>query len=170
MLTPLGVDPGHPFPFLSNLSLSLAVETRDPDTGEKQVRARQGAREPAALRPFRERSASSPPTAPRTCRSFLPLEQLIAANLGDLFPGMEILGCHPFRVTRDMDIEILEDEAHDLLSIVDREIRQRRFGACVRLEVARRRRRSASAASCWRSSRSTRRTSTNRRARSAWAR
>ena len=66
---------------------------------------------------------------------FLPLEDLIAANLDDLFPGMEILGHHPFRVTRDMDLPILEDEAHDLLSIVDREVRRRRFGACVRLEV-----------------------------------
>ena len=73
--------------------------------------------------------------APGDPQDFLPLEQLIAANLDDLFPGMDILGCHPFRVTRDMDIDILEDEAHDLLSTVDREVRQRRFGAGVRLEV-----------------------------------
>jgi len=65
----------------------------------------------------------------------LALEELIAHNLGDLFPGMEMAGCFPFRVTRDMDMEILEQEAHDLLSLVDREIRRRRFGAAVRLEV-----------------------------------
>ncbi len=145
VLTPLGVDPGHPFPFLSNLSLSLAVETRDPDTDERKF-AR--VKVPESLPRF----------VPLACldaeatgagghhhdgkghdsktHDFVPLEQLMAAHLDDLFPGMEILGCYPFRVTRDMDIAILEDEAHDLLSIVDREIRQRRFGACVRLELS----------------------------------
>jgi len=135
VLTPLGVDPGHPFPFLSNLSLSLAVETRDPDTGENKF-AR--VKVPESLPRFVPFAALGvePAEGAENVLPFLPLEQLIAAHLGDLFPGMEILGCHPFRVTRDMDIAILEDEAHDLLSIVDREIRQRRFGACVRLEVA----------------------------------
>jgi polyphosphate kinase len=127
VLTPLAVDPGHPFPFLSNLSLSLAVEARDPETGERKF-AR--VKVPESLPRFVALAAGEDGT-----KDFLPLEQLIAANLDDLFPGMEILGCHPFRVTRDMDIDILEDEAHDLLSTVDREIRRRRFGACVRLEV-----------------------------------
>ncbi len=135
VLTPLGVDPGHPFPFLSNLSLSLAVETRDPDTGENKF-AR--VKVPESLPRFVPFAALGvePAEGAENVQELLPLEQLIAAHLGDLFPGMEILGCYPFRVTRDMDIAILEDEAHDLLSIVDREIRQRRFGACVRLEVA----------------------------------
>jgi polyphosphate kinase len=135
VLTPLAVDPGHPFPFLSNLSLSLAVEARDPDSKERRF-AR--VKVPEILPRFVPFSLFDPDGAapePGAPTDFLPLEQLIAANLDDLFPGMEILGCHPFRVTRDMDIDILEEEAHDLLSIVDREVRRRRFGACVRLEV-----------------------------------
>ncbi|MEA2696914.1 MAG: polyphosphate kinase [Myxococcales bacterium] len=139
IITPLAVDPGHPFPFLSNLSLSLAIEARDPVTKERRF-AR--VKVPESLPRFVVlsdlRPASSPPSKQPTDGStndLLPLEQLIAANLDDLFPGMEILSCSPFRVTRDMDIAILEDEAHDLLSIVDREVRRRRFGACVRLEV-----------------------------------
>ncbi|HEX4405681.1 MAG TPA: polyphosphate kinase 1 [Polyangia bacterium] len=136
VLTPLAVDPGHPFPFLSNLSLSLAVEARDPESKERRF-AR--LKVPESLPRFVPCATLEPGTttdAPAGAPvEYLPLEQLIAANLDDLFPGMEILGCYPFRVTRDMDIDILEDEAHDLLSIVDREVRQRRFGACVRLEV-----------------------------------
>jgi polyphosphate kinase len=134
VLTPLAVDPGHPFPFLSNLSLSLAVEARDPDTKDRRF-AR--VKVPESLPRFVPCATfdGAGDGASGAHFEFLPLEQLIAANLDDLFPGMEILGCYPFRVTRDMDIDILEDEAHDLLSIVDREVRQRRFGACVRLEV-----------------------------------
>ena len=135
VVTPLAVDPGHPFPFLSNLSLSLAVEARDPETKERKF-AR--IKVPEILPRFLplERFDGGRPAADGSA-DFLPLEQLLAANLDELFPGMEILGAYPFRVTRDMDIDILEEEAHDLLSIVDREIRERRFGACVRLEVAR---------------------------------
>jgi polyphosphate kinase len=133
VLTPLAVDPGHPFPFLSNLSVSLAVEARDPDSKDRRF-AR--VKVPEILPRFVP-LASLDPDRPRAAEvmEFLPLEQLIAANLDDLFPGMEILGCHPFRVTRDMDLAILEEEAHDLLSVVDREVRRRRFGACVRLEI-----------------------------------
>ncbi len=138
VVTPLAVDPGHPFPFLSNLSLSLAVEARDPETKERKF-AR--IKVPEILPRFVPFEAFGPPDAGRAASTdgthdFLPLEQLLAANLDELFPGMEILGTYPFRVTRDMDYDILEEEAHDLLSIVDREIRRRRFGACVRLEVA----------------------------------
>ncbi|HEY6476362.1 MAG TPA: polyphosphate kinase 1 [Polyangia bacterium] len=140
VVTPLAVDPGHPFPFLSNLSLSLAVEARDPETKERKF-AR--IKVPEILPRFVPFEAFDPDRAGPSATMkidgpchFLPLEQLLAANLDDLFPGMEILGTYPFRVTRDMDYDILEDEAHDLLSIVDREIRRRRFGACVRLEVA----------------------------------
>ena len=138
VLTPLAVDPGHPFPFLSNLSLSLAVEARDPDTKDRRF-AR--VKVPESLPRFVPFASFEPPATPAEGATtppnadFLPLEQLMAANLDDLFPGMEILGCYPFRITRDMDIEILEEEAHDLLSIVDREVRRRRFGACVRLEI-----------------------------------
>jgi polyphosphate kinase len=134
VLTPLAVDPGHPFPFLSNLSLSLAVEARDPETKDRKF-AR--VKVPESLPRFVPCATfdGAADGAAAAQLEFLPLEQLIAANLDDLFPGMEILGCYPFRVTRDMDIDILEDEAHDLLSIVDREVRRRRFGACVRLEV-----------------------------------
>jgi polyphosphate kinase len=135
VVTPLAVDPGHPFPFLSNLSLSLAVEARDPETKERKF-AR--IKVPEILPRFVPFESFDPGRAGNADGSsdFLPLEQLLAANLDELFPGMEILGTYPFRVTRDMDYDILEDEAHDLLSIVDREVRRRRFGACVRLEVS----------------------------------
>jgi polyphosphate kinase len=134
VLTPLAVDPGHPFPFLSNLSLSLAVEARDPETKERRFARVKVPESLPRFVPCAIFEGAGPDGAP-TSHEYLPLEQLIAANLDELFPGMEILGCYPFRVTRDMDIDILEEEAHDLLSIVDREVRRRRFGACVRLEV-----------------------------------
>jgi polyphosphate kinase len=136
VLTPLAVDPQHPFPFLSNLSLSLAVEAEDPVTLQRRF-ARVKVPEsldrllaiPADLDLPQE--GDTPPPC-----EFVSLEELIAGNLADLFPGMNIIGHWPFRVTRDMDLEILEDEAEDLLDIVDREVRRRRFGAAVRLEVA----------------------------------
>jgi polyphosphate kinase len=137
VVTPLAVDPGHPFPFLSNLSLSLAVEARDPETKERKFARIKVPEILPRFVPFENFDAGrSAAAAAEGAHDFLPLEQLLAANLDELFPGMEILGTYPFRVTRDMDYDILEDEAHDLLSIVDREIRRRRFGACVRLEVA----------------------------------
>jgi polyphosphate kinase len=136
VLTPLAVDPGHPFPFLSNLSISLAVEARDPETRERKF-AR--VKVPEILPRFinlesldRKRDGTSESGE----MNFLPLEELLKANLEELFPGMEVIESHPFRITRDMDIEILEEEAHDLLSIVDREVRRRKFGAVIRLEVA----------------------------------
>jgi polyphosphate kinase len=138
VVTPLAVDPGHPFPFLSNLSLSLAVEARDPETKERKFARIKVPEILPRFVPFEAFDAAlvRPAAAGEPSSDFLPLEQLLAANLDELFPGMEILGTYPFRVTRDMDFDILEDEAHDLLSIVDREVRRRRFGACVRLEVA----------------------------------
>jgi polyphosphate kinase len=137
VVTPLAVDPGHPFPFLSNLSLSLAVEARDPETKERKFARIKVPEILPRFVPFETFDAGRTAAAAADgAHDFLPLEQLLAANLDALFPGMEILGTYPFRVTRDMDYDILEDEAHDLLSIVDREIRRRRFGACVRLEVA----------------------------------
>ena len=137
VVTPLAVDPGHPFPFLSNLSLSLAVEARDPETKERKFARIKVPEILPRFVPFENFDAGrSAAAAADGAHDFLPLEQLLAANLDELFPGMEILGTYPFRVTRDMDYDILEDEAHDLLSIVDREIRRRRCGACGRLEVA----------------------------------
>ena len=132
VLTPLAVDPGHPFPFISNLSLSLAVEAADPESGERRF-AR--VKVPEILPRFipLERFCDSPDDV--RPGEFLPLEALISANLDQLFPGMQILGVYPFRITRDMDIEIMEEEAHDLLVTIDREIRRRKFGAAVRLEV-----------------------------------
>ncbi|HTR62653.1 MAG TPA: polyphosphate kinase 1 [Candidatus Binataceae bacterium] len=138
VLTPLVVDPVHPFPFLSNLSLSLAVEVRDPET---HVARFARVKVPEILPRFVSlEGLANPSNAPNGKLgrelNFLPLEELIQANLQELFPGMEILDCHPFRVTRDMDIEILEEEAGDLLSVVSNELRRRKFGSVVRLELA----------------------------------
>src|SRR4051812_830897 len=135
VLTPLAVDPGHPFPFLSNLSISLAVEARDPETNEpKFARVKVPEILPRFL-PLGTLDVRAAVGTPPGSHHFLPLEQLIAANLDDLFPGMEILGCYPFRVTRDMEVSLGEEEVNDILSSMDREVRRRRFGACVRLEV-----------------------------------
>jgi polyphosphate kinase len=136
VLTPLVVDPVHPFPFLSNLSLSLAIEVRDPDT---HVARFARVKVPEILPRFVSLAGlSKPHDAPNhgLAGEFLPLEELIQANLQELFPGMEILDCHPFRVTRDMDFEILEEEASDLLALVSKELRRRKFGSVVRLELA----------------------------------
>ncbi len=124
VLTPLAVDPGHPFPYLSNLSLSLAVTVRDP----------------ASHRPLFAR-VKVPNILPRFVPladgcTFVSLEQVMTAHLDQLFPGMEVVEAQPFRVTRDADIELAEDEADDLLVAVEQELRRRRFGAVVRLEVA----------------------------------
>jgi len=136
VLTPLVVDPVHPFPFLSNLSLSLAIEVRDPDTNVARF-AR--VKVPEILPRFVSLAGLRPDALNDGLGrefEFLPLEELIEANLQELFPGMEILDCHPFRVTRDMDFEILQEEASDLLALVSKEIRRRKFGSVVRLELA----------------------------------
>jgi polyphosphate kinase len=124
VLTPLAVDPSHPFPHISNLSLSLAVTVRDPDRRHAQF-AR--VKVPAILPRFMPLADG---------RTFVPLEQIVATHLDRLFPGMTVIQAHPFRVTRDADIELAEDEADDLLVAVEQELRRRRFGAVVRLEVA----------------------------------
>jgi polyphosphate kinase len=136
VLTPLAVDPAHPFPFISNLSLSLAVEAVDPTTGERGlVRIKV----PESLPRFiKVESATSgrAATAPITSATdFLPLEELITGNLGELSRGMEIVSASLFRVTRDTDNDILEDDAADLLTLIDQQVRQRRLGAAVRLEI-----------------------------------
>ena len=134
VLTPLALDPGHPFPFLSNLSLSLAVRAADPKNSEIRLAF---VKIPETLPRFVQIGSSlTPYDGAEAPVDLLALEELMQNNLEDLFPGMLIEASYPFRVTRDMDLDILEDEASDLLSAVDREVRRRRFGAAVRLEVA----------------------------------
>ncbi len=124
VLTPLSVDPAHPFPYISSLSLNLAAIARDPMTGVRRF-AR----------------VKVPPLLPRFValpdgERFVPLEDVIAAHLDRLFPGMEIVANHAFRVTRDADVEVEEDEAGDLLEAIQSVLRRRRRGASsVRLEV-----------------------------------
>jgi polyphosphate kinase len=124
VLTPLAVDPAHPFPYISSLSLNLAVLVRDPVTNVRRF---------ARLK--------MPPLLPRFFplpdgERFLPIEQLVAAHLDRLFPGMEIVTHHTFRVTRDADLDVEEDEADDLLRAVESILSRRRRGATsVRLEI-----------------------------------
>jgi polyphosphate kinase len=125
VLTPLAFDPAHPFPFVSNLSLSLAVELSEKKE-KKAAFAR--VKVPASLSRF-------VPVAGGKDLEFILLEELIEAHLERLFPGMEILNASAFRVTRDADFEIREDEAGDLLRNVVENVRRRRFGAAIRLEV-----------------------------------
>jgi len=127
VLTPLAFDPAHPFPFVSNLSLSLAVELSD----KKQKRA---AFARVKVPPSLPRFVPVPGGSGKT-QDFVMLEKVVEANLDRLFPGMEILGASAFRVTRDADIEIREDEAGDLLRSMTDNLRRRRFGAAIRLEV-----------------------------------
>ncbi|HEX3426149.1 MAG TPA: polyphosphate kinase 1 [Acidimicrobiales bacterium] len=123
VLTPLAVDPSHPFPYISNLSLNLAVIVSDPVTHERRF-AR--VKVPPLLPGF-----VVTPDGER----FVPLDSVIAAHLAALFPGMEIESHHPFRVTRNADLTLQEDEADDLLEAVEMELRRRRFGRAVRLEI-----------------------------------
>ena len=136
VLTPLALDPGHPFPFLSNLSLSLAVHAQDPQTSETRLAFVKIPETFPRFVPIADTSPTADASVGETTIDLLALEELAQNHLQDLFPGTPIDESYPFRVTRDMDIDILEDEASDLLSAVDREVRRRRFGAAVRLEVA----------------------------------
>jgi polyphosphate kinase len=132
VLTPLAVDPGHPFPYISTLSLSIAVGLRNPDTGERHfARVKVPPILPRLLELPRESGA------PATRHRFVLIDQVIEANLDLLFSGMEVEDHHLFRVTRNADFEIEEDEADDLLMAIEEELRRRRFGEAVRLEVER---------------------------------
>ncbi|MFN2316622.1 MAG: polyphosphate kinase 1, partial [Gemmatimonadales bacterium] len=122
VLTPLAVDPGHPFPYISNLSLSLAVMLRDDAGTERFARIK------------------VPRILPRWvplpgAHRFIPLERVIGAHLEALFPGVEILGWHCFRITRNTDLDIDADDADDLLNLIQEEVQNRRFAEVVRLEV-----------------------------------
>ncbi|MBQ1123490.1 RNA degradosome polyphosphate kinase [Streptomyces sp. A73] len=122
VLTPLAVDPAHPFPYISGLSLNLAVVVRNPVSGHNHF-AR----------------VKVPPLLPRFLEAsphrYVPLEDVIAAHLEELFPGMEVLAHHMFRVTRNEDLEVEEDDAENLLQALEKELMRRRFGPPVRLEV-----------------------------------
>ncbi|MCW2816407.1 MAG: ppk, partial [Nocardioides sp.] len=129
VLTPLAVDPAHPFPYISGLSLNLAVVIRNPQTGKEHF-AR--VKVPPIFDRFVPLGASG--TSGRGAR-FVPLEDVIGAHLKRLFPGMEVLESHTFRVTRNEDLEVEEDDAENLLAALEKELLRRRFGPPVRLEV-----------------------------------
>jgi polyphosphate kinase len=133
VLTPLAFDPGRPFPHISNLSLNLAVMIRD----EKGVERFARLKIPPTLPQFvivskHPKKAKHKPIRQQT---MVLLEQIVAANLADLFPGMEVVQAHPFHVTRDAEMAIKELEAEDLLETIEEGVRQRRFGSVVRLIV-----------------------------------
>lgn len=137
-LTPLAFDPAHPFPHISNLSVNLAVVVRDPVLGERFARLKVPGSFPRLLRiPSEEvcAYAHSLLLAQAASTRFVWLEQVVQANLDLLFPGLEIVASYPFRVTRDADLDIEEDEASDLLAAVERGVLMRHFGSVVRLEV-----------------------------------
>ena len=127
VLTPLAVDPAHPFPYISGLSLNIAVMVRHPEN-DSRLFAR----------------VKVPPTLPRFVRvpgansgvRFVPLEEIIGQHLGSLFEGMEVVQHHNFRVTRNEDLDVDEDEAENLLQALEAELLRRRFGPAVRLEVS----------------------------------
>jgi polyphosphate kinase len=122
VLTPLAVDPAHPFPYISGLSLNLAVLVRNPKTGKEHF-AR------VKVPPIFDRFV------PLGNQRFVPLEDVIGEHLKRLFPGMEVLEVHTFRVTRNEDLEVEEDDAENLLKALEKELLRRRFGPPVRLEV-----------------------------------
>jgi polyphosphate kinase len=122
VLTPLAVDPAHPFPYISGLSLNLAVVVRNPRTATEHFARVKVPPNFARFLPVAE-------------QRFVPLEDVIAAHLAQLFPGMDVLQHHMFRVTRNEDVEVEEDDAENLLTAMERELMRRRFGPAVRLEV-----------------------------------
>jgi polyphosphate kinase len=125
VLTPLAVDPAHPFPYISGLSLNLAVSLRNPKTDSEHF-AR--VKVPSLLPRF--------VPVPGSESSYVPLEEIMGQFLGELFPGMEVTQHHIFRVTRNEDLEVDEDEGENLLVQLEKELLRRRFGPPVRLEVA----------------------------------
>lgn len=137
VLTPLAFDPGRPFPYISNLSLSLAILVKKPNGENHFARVKVPNILPRLMQidnildPNRKIQTNGNFSA-----RYIWLGDLIQANLKLLFPGMEVIEAHRFRITRDTDIDIQEDEADDLLSVIEKNIRQRRFGKVVRLEVA----------------------------------
>lgn len=139
VLTPLAIDPSHPFPYISSLSLNLAVVVKDTITGE-ELFAR--VKVPKVLPRFIQlpiETQGLPASMPKSCPTVwvgVPLEQVIAHNLDPLFPGMKIQEYYPFRITRNADLELEDDEAEDLMLAIEQELRKRRFGgSVVRIEL-----------------------------------
>jgi len=129
VLMPLAVDPAHPFPYISGLSLNLAIRIRNARTGRQEF---------ARLKvpPMLPRTVRVPDTDPTSEQvRMLPLEELIAENLGDLFPGMDVIEHHAFRLTRNEDMVIEEDESENLIQALEEELLRRRFGPPIRLEI-----------------------------------
>ena len=139
-LTPLAFDPGHPFPHISNLSLNLAFVVTDPESGEERfARLKVPDIFPRFLPVPAEEAAEGENSCPlpQATTDFVWLEEVIAANADMLFPGMRIEAAYPFRVTRDADLAIEEDEASDLLETIQESVEMRQFGSAVRLEIHR---------------------------------
>ncbi len=136
-LTPLAFDPGRPFPHIANLSMNLAVLVKDPDRGELFARLKVPAVFPRLLRVPSEDKADSYENLGlvESSNTFVWIEEVVAANLDLLFPGVEVIAAYPFRLTRDADFEIEEDEASDLSVAVERGVGLRRFGSADRLEI-----------------------------------
>lgn len=133
VLTPLAVDPSHRFPFISNLSLSLAVLLDDRANGHRFARVKVPEVLPRLVAvPTPADDSSFVARAPQT---FIWLEELIAANLHTLFPGKTVREAYAFRITRDLDLDVTDDEAEDLLELMEQNVRERRFGQVVRLEL-----------------------------------
>jgi polyphosphate kinase len=130
VLTPLAVDPAHPFPFVSGLSLNLAVTVKQPEDGTQHFARIKVPDNVDRFVELRERDGFEGEV------QFLPMEELIAAFLTVLFPGLEIVEHHAFRITRNADFEVEEDRDEDLLQALERELARRRFGSPVRLEIA----------------------------------
>ena len=133
ILTPLAVDPAHPFPYISGRSLNLAVVVRNP-VSDKELFAR--VKVPDLLPRLVAIDGPRAGTVPGRVARFIPLEEVIAQFLDQLFPGMEVVEHHTFRVTRNEDLEVEEDDAENLLQALEKELLRRKFGPPVRLEVA----------------------------------
>lgn len=135
VLTPLALDPGHPFPHISNLSLNLAIEIRDKKGNEKFARLKVPNTLPRLI-PIKRSSGSARKDGTIPFHHyFVWLEQVIMANLASLFPGMEVVAAYPFRIIRDADVQIQQIEADDLLESMEQGIRKRRFASVVQLEI-----------------------------------
>ncbi|MBL8061919.1 MAG: polyphosphate kinase 1 [Anaerolineales bacterium] len=135
ILTPLALDPSHPFPHISNLSLNLAIVIRDKKGNEKFARLKVPDTLPRLIPIKRSSGGERKDGTIPFHHYFVWIDQVIAANLGSLFPGLEVVAAHPFRIVRDADIEIQELEADDLLETMQQNIRKRKFGSVVQVAV-----------------------------------
>lgn len=135
VLTPLAFDPGRPFPYISNLSLSFAIHVKKPNGEKHFARVKIPSILPRLLRIDKILDSTPKKNGSPFYSKYIWLEDLIKHNLKVLFPGLEVLSAHNFRITRNTDLEIQEDEADDLLELIEENIKQRRFGSVIRLEI-----------------------------------